>query len=110
MAKYPDGHALPAIPAMKRLGQPVESASNFAMSWDANSSAALRFFAANSVRLIRELYLDASRLRTVAEDIASHLNDAGVTTVTGRKFYLQTVKNYHLRVALRAVVRGAQAS
>ena len=31
-------------------------------------------------------------------EIARHLNDAGITTVTGRKFYPQTVKNYLTRI------------
>lgn len=30
-------------------------------------------------------------------EIARHLNDAGILTVTGRKFYPQTVKNYLVR-------------
>lgn len=31
-------------------------------------------------------------------EIARHLNDAGIKTVTGRKFYPQTVKNYMARL------------
>ncbi|OKO84874.1 recombinase family protein [Bradyrhizobium sp. AS23.2] len=38
--------------------------------------------------------LDADVLRRSYSEIARHLNDAGITTVTGRKFYPQTVKNY----------------
>jgi hypothetical protein len=30
--------------------------------------------------------------------IARHLNGAGITTVTGRKFYPQTIKNYMRRL------------
>jgi hypothetical protein len=30
-------------------------------------------------------------------EIARHLNDAGVMTLTGKKFYPQTVKNYMSR-------------
>ncbi|MET4455451.1 recombinase family protein [Bradyrhizobium sp. RT3b] len=41
--------------------------------------------------------LDADVLRRSYSEIARHLNDAGVTTVTGGKFYPQTVKNYLLR-------------
>jgi DNA invertase Pin-like site-specific DNA recombinase len=42
--------------------------------------------------------LDADLLRRSYSEIARHLNDAGVLTVTGRKFYPQTVKNYLMRV------------
>jgi DNA invertase Pin-like site-specific DNA recombinase len=38
--------------------------------------------------------LDADLLRRSYSEIARRLNDAGITTVTGRKFYPQTVKNY----------------
>lgn len=42
--------------------------------------------------------LDAGILRRSYSEIARHLNDAGITTVTGRKFYPQTIKNYLKRV------------
>src|SRR6266550_4518496 len=48
--------------------------------------------------------LDADLLRRSYSEIARHLNDAGITTVTGRKFYPQTVKNYLER--LPAVKEG----
>jgi DNA invertase Pin-like site-specific DNA recombinase len=38
--------------------------------------------------------LDADLWRGSYSEIARHLNDAGIATVTGRKFYPQTVKNY----------------
>jgi len=41
--------------------------------------------------------LDADVLRRSYSEIARHLNDAGFTTTTGRKFYPQTVKNYLTR-------------
>jgi DNA invertase Pin-like site-specific DNA recombinase len=41
--------------------------------------------------------LDADLLRRSYSEIARQLNDAGTTTVTGRKFYPQTVKNYLVR-------------
>lgn len=41
--------------------------------------------------------LDASLMRQSYSEIARHLNDVGIKTVTGRKFYPQTVKNYVLR-------------
>lgn len=41
--------------------------------------------------------LDADLLRRSYSEIARHLNDAGISTTTGRKFYPQTVKNYLLR-------------
>ncbi len=41
--------------------------------------------------------LDADLMRQSYSAIARHLNDAGITTVTGRRFYPQTVKNYMLR-------------
>jgi DNA invertase Pin-like site-specific DNA recombinase len=41
--------------------------------------------------------LDADLLRCSYSEIARQLNDAGITTVTGRKFYPQTVKNYMTR-------------
>ncbi|SFJ53794.1 recombinase family protein [Bradyrhizobium sp. cf659] len=43
--------------------------------------------------------LDADLLRRSYSEIARHLNDAGLATTTGRKFYAQTVKNYLLRSA-----------
>jgi DNA invertase Pin-like site-specific DNA recombinase len=42
--------------------------------------------------------LDADLLRCSYSEIARHLNDAGVLTATGRKFYPQTVKNYLNRI------------
>lgn len=42
--------------------------------------------------------LDADLLRRSYSEIARHLNDAGITTVTGQKFYPQTVKNYLQRL------------
>jgi Recombinase len=41
--------------------------------------------------------LDADSMGRSYSEIARHLNDAGVTTTTGRKFYPQTVKNYLTR-------------
>jgi DNA invertase Pin-like site-specific DNA recombinase len=38
--------------------------------------------------------LDAGLLRCSYSEIARQLNDAGILTTTGRKFYPQTVKNY----------------
>ena len=38
--------------------------------------------------------LDAGLMQRSYSEIARHLNDAGVLTATGRKFYPQTVKNY----------------
>jgi hypothetical protein len=38
--------------------------------------------------------LDAGLMQRPYSEIARHLNDAGVLTATGRKFYPQTVKNY----------------
>jgi DNA invertase Pin-like site-specific DNA recombinase len=43
--------------------------------------------------------LDADVLRRSYSEIARHLNDAGITTTTGRKFYPQTVKNYVRRLS-----------
>lgn len=42
--------------------------------------------------------LDAGLMGRSYSEIARQLNDAGVTTVTGRKFYPQTVKNYLRRL------------
>ena len=42
--------------------------------------------------------LDADFWRRSYSEIARHLNDAGITTVTGQKFYPQTVKNYLSRL------------
>jgi DNA invertase Pin-like site-specific DNA recombinase len=42
--------------------------------------------------------LDADLLRCSYSEIARQLNDAGISTVTGRKFYPQTVKNYMARL------------
>ena len=41
--------------------------------------------------------LDADLLRRSYSEIARQLNEAGVLTATGRKFYPQTVKNYMTR-------------
>lgn len=43
--------------------------------------------------------LDADLLLRSYSEIARHLNRAGFTTTTGRKFYPQTVKNYLKRVS-----------
>ena len=43
------------------------------------------------------LKLDADLMGCSYSEIARHLNAAGVRTVTGRKFYPQTVKNYLTR-------------
>jgi DNA invertase Pin-like site-specific DNA recombinase len=42
--------------------------------------------------------LDADLLQRSYSEIARHLNDAGITTVTGKKFYPQTVKNLLARL------------
>jgi DNA invertase Pin-like site-specific DNA recombinase len=42
--------------------------------------------------------LDAGLMGRSYSEIARHLNDAGFSTVTGRKFYPQTVKNYLMRI------------
>jgi DNA invertase Pin-like site-specific DNA recombinase len=39
-------------------------------------------------------YLDTGLMRQTYSEIARQVNAAGITTVTGRKFYPQTVKNY----------------
>lgn len=41
--------------------------------------------------------LDAGLIGLSYSEMARQLNDAGVLTVTGRKFYPQTVKNYLTR-------------
>ena len=41
--------------------------------------------------------LDADLMRRSYSEIARYLNHAGITTVTGRKFFPQTVKNYLTR-------------
>jgi DNA invertase Pin-like site-specific DNA recombinase len=45
--------------------------------------------------------MDADLLGRSYSEIARHLNDVGITTVTGRKFYPQTVKNYIARLYLQ---------
>jgi DNA invertase Pin-like site-specific DNA recombinase len=42
--------------------------------------------------------LDADLMGRSYSEIARHLNDAGITTTTGRKLYPQTVKNYVTRM------------
>jgi DNA invertase Pin-like site-specific DNA recombinase len=49
--------------------------------------------AANEFAAMLRTKMDADLMRRSYSDIARHLNDAGVTTATGRKFYPQTVKN-----------------
>ena len=41
--------------------------------------------------------LDADLMGRSYSEIARHLNDAGIATITGRKFYPQTVKNFLAR-------------
>lgn len=50
--------------------------------------------------------LDAGTLCRSYSEIARHLNDAGMTTVNGRKFYPQTVKNYLMRIELLSMGEG----
>lgn len=45
--------------------------------------------------------LDAGLLGRPYSEIARHLNQSGIVTVTGRKFYAQTVKNYLRRRPFR---------
>ena len=45
------------------------------------------------------LYLDAGMLQQPYSVIARHLNELGIRTVNGRKFYAQTVKNYMARLS-----------
>jgi len=53
-----------------------------------NRNAADRFAASLRAKM------DAGLMRRSYSEIARQLNDAGIMTVTGRKFYPQTVKNY----------------
>ncbi|MGY3354355.1 DNA invertase Pin-like site-specific DNA recombinase [Bradyrhizobium sp. GM0.4] len=46
--------------------------------------------------------LDEDLLQCSYSEIARHLNDSGITTATGRKFFPQTVKNYLVRLGLLA--------
>lgn len=62
-----------------------------------NLAAKNRNAADEFARQLRE-QLDADLLRRSYSEIARHLNDAGLTTITGRKFYPQTVKNYIARL------------
>lgn len=41
---------------------------------------------------------DAELLGQSYNEIARHLNESGITTITGRKFHAQTVKNYIKRI------------
>jgi DNA invertase Pin-like site-specific DNA recombinase len=56
--------------------------------------AAKNRMAANDFASLLRAKLDADLLRCSYSEIARYLNDMGITTVTGRKFYPQTVKNY----------------
>jgi DNA invertase Pin-like site-specific DNA recombinase len=49
--------------------------------------------------------LDADLMRRPYSEIARHLNDIGATTITGKKFYPQTVKNYVIRSHLNNLAR-----
>jgi DNA invertase Pin-like site-specific DNA recombinase len=53
--------------------------------------------AADEFAASHRLKLDADILGRSYSEIARCLNDAGITTITGRRFYPQTVKNYLLR-------------
>jgi DNA invertase Pin-like site-specific DNA recombinase len=48
--------------------------------------------------------LDAGLMGRSYSEIARHLNDAGIATVTGRKFYPQTVKNYLARSVIAKIL------
>jgi DNA invertase Pin-like site-specific DNA recombinase len=51
--------------------------------------------------------LDADLLGRSYSEIARHLNDAGIMTVTGKQFHPQTVKNYLLRLDQTEIVYSA---
>jgi DNA invertase Pin-like site-specific DNA recombinase len=53
--------------------------------------------AADEFAALLRAKLGADLLRRSYSEIARHLNDEGVATATGRKFYPQTVKNYLTR-------------
>jgi DNA invertase Pin-like site-specific DNA recombinase len=50
--------------------------------------------AADDFAALLRAKMDAGLTRRSYSEIARQLNDAGITTVTGRRFYPQTVKNY----------------
>ncbi len=54
--------------------------------------------AADEFATILKSKLNADLLRQPFSKIAKHLNERGIVTITGRKFYPQTVKNYLKRV------------
>lgn len=54
--------------------------------------------AADEFAALLRAKLDAGTLRRSYSAIARHLNETGITTVTGRKFHPQTVKNYLSRL------------
>ena len=59
--------------------------------------AARNRMAADAFALSLTAYLDTGVMGRSYSEIARQLNEAGIATVTGRKFYPQTVKNYLTR-------------
>jgi DNA invertase Pin-like site-specific DNA recombinase len=59
--------------------------------------AAKNRMAADDFAASLRAHLDAGLVRQSYSEIARHLNDAGITTATGKRFYPQTVKNYMTR-------------
>jgi DNA invertase Pin-like site-specific DNA recombinase len=54
--------------------------------------------AADEFAALLRAKLDANLMRRSYSEIARHLNEAGVMTTTGRRFYPQTIKNYLTRL------------
>jgi DNA invertase Pin-like site-specific DNA recombinase len=79
-----------ALAEAKRRGKILGTNGKYLAA--ANRMAADEFAASLRVKL------DADLLGRSYSEIARHLNDAGIMTVTGRKFYPQTVKNYLSRL------------
>jgi DNA invertase Pin-like site-specific DNA recombinase len=51
--------------------------------------------------------LDAEIMGRSYSEIARHLNERGIATISGRKFYAQTVKNYYPRLRTGKDTEGA---
>jgi len=61
--------------------------------------AAKNRHSANEFAATLRAKLDAKILHCSYSEIARHLNERGITTFTGKRFYPQTVKNYFMRLS-----------
>lgn len=77
---------------------PIRLKANKSLGANGRNLAARNRKAADEFASLLRAKLDADLMQRSYSEIARRLNDAGITTVTGRKFYPQTAKNYVIRL------------